>query len=111
MFDSKSPVMKAVGYTIIRFFALIIIISFGMPDFMSRIGMDNSIIALVNGQKVVLHGTVADNTPKAVQDKFKQRGYEVDGAVQPVKKILECRTAEENFQSKEGQQQDARQLR
>lgn len=43
--------------------------------------------------------------------KFKQRGYEVDGAVQPVKKILECRTAEENFQSKEGQQQDARQLR
>ncbi len=52
MFDSKSPVMKAVGYTIIGFFALIIIISFGMPDFMSRIGMDNSIIALVNGQKV-----------------------------------------------------------
>lgn len=68
-------------------------------------------VELVNGQKVVLHGAVADNTPKAVQDKFKQRGYEVDGAVQPVKKILECRTVEENFQSKEGQQQDARQLR
>ncbi|MBP4034331.1 hypothetical protein, partial [Aeromonas sp. PrichA-15] len=27
-------------------------------------------VELINGQKVVLHGTVADNTPKAVQDKF-----------------------------------------
>ncbi|HOO70356.1 MAG TPA: SurA N-terminal domain-containing protein [Spirochaetota bacterium] len=52
MFDSKSPVMKIVGYTIIGFFGLIIIISFGMPDFITRLGLDNSIIATVNGQKV-----------------------------------------------------------
>ena len=52
MFDSKSPVVKAVGYFIISFFALIIIISFGMPDFISRLGLDNSIVAVVNGQKV-----------------------------------------------------------
>jgi hypothetical protein len=52
MFDTKSPVMKAARYGIITFFALIIIISFGMPDFISRLGMDNSIIAVVNGQKI-----------------------------------------------------------
>ncbi|HPI88116.1 MAG TPA: SurA N-terminal domain-containing protein [Spirochaetota bacterium] len=44
--------MKIVGYTIIGFFGLIIIISFGMPDFITRLGLDNSIIATVNGQKV-----------------------------------------------------------
>jgi hypothetical protein len=52
MFDSKSPIVKTVGYGIIGFFVLIIIISFGMPDFMTKIGMDDSIIAMVNGQKV-----------------------------------------------------------
>jgi len=52
MFDSKSPVVKVVGYIIIGFFALIIIISFGMPDFISRLGLDQSTIAVVNGEKV-----------------------------------------------------------
>ena len=52
MFDSKSPVVKIVGYIIIGFFGLIIIISFGMPDFISRMGLDESIVASVNGEKV-----------------------------------------------------------
>ena len=52
MFDSKSPFVKAIGYIIISFFALIIIISFGMPDFMSRLGQNPNIIANVNGEKV-----------------------------------------------------------
>lgn len=52
MFDSKSPVVKVVGYLIIGFFALIIIISFGMPDFITDLSMDSSTIAIVNGQKV-----------------------------------------------------------
>jgi len=52
MFDSKSPVVKIVGYAIIGFFLLIIIISFGMPDFISRMSMDKSVAAVVNGQKV-----------------------------------------------------------
>lgn len=66
---------------------------------------------LVNGQRVVLHGTVADSTPQAVQDKFKQKGYEVNGVVQPVLKLLECQPLGDKFQSKEGQEQDASQLR
>lgn len=52
MFDSKSPVIKIGGYIIVGFFVLIIIISFGMPDFMSRIGLDKSTVAVVNGEKI-----------------------------------------------------------
>ncbi|HNR89560.1 MAG TPA: SurA N-terminal domain-containing protein [Spirochaetota bacterium] len=52
MFDSKSPVVKVVGYIILGFLTLIIIISFGMPDFMSRLGVDQSTIAVVNGEKI-----------------------------------------------------------
>lgn len=52
MFDSNSPAMKVVGYILIGFFALIIIISFGMPDFISRIGKDPTTIARVNGEPV-----------------------------------------------------------
>lgn len=52
MFDSRSPVVKIAGYAIVGFFVLIIIISFGMPDFMSRLGMDKSIVAVVNGEKI-----------------------------------------------------------
>ncbi|BBU03269.1 MULTISPECIES: TapY2 family type IVa secretion system protein [Aeromonas] len=66
---------------------------------------------LANGQLVVLHGSMTDSSPQAVHEKFKQRGYEIDGTVQPVKTLLECRPLGETFQSKEGQRQDARQLR
>ena len=52
MFDSKSPFMKIVGYILIGFFALIIIISFGMPDFMSRLGKNSMYIATVNGEHI-----------------------------------------------------------
>jgi len=52
MFDSKSPIVKYVGYFIIGFFLLIIIISFGMPDFMSRLGLDQSTVGTVNGEKI-----------------------------------------------------------
>ncbi len=52
MFDSKSPVVKIVSYAITGFFVLIIVISFGMPDFISRMGLDQSVIAIVNGEKV-----------------------------------------------------------
>jgi hypothetical protein len=52
MFDSKSPIVKIVSYAITGFFVLIIVISFGMPDFISRMGMDPSVIAVVNGEKV-----------------------------------------------------------
>ncbi|MNT61448.1 hypothetical protein D3C72_1990970 [compost metagenome] len=68
-------------------------------------------VELVNGQKVVLHGTVTDSSQQAVQEKFKQRGYEVNGVVQPVLKLLECLPSGDKFQSKEGRQQDASQLR
>lgn len=68
-------------------------------------------VELANGQRVVLHGTVNDTSPQAVQEKFEQRGYEVNGTVVPVLKLLECRPAGDKFQSKEGQQQDSIQLR
>jgi hypothetical protein len=52
MFDSKSPLIKIVSYAITGFFVLIIVISFGMPDFISRMGLDQSVVAVVNGEKV-----------------------------------------------------------
>jgi hypothetical protein len=52
MFDSKSPVVKVISYAITGFFVLIIIISFGMPDFLSRMGLDQAVIAIVNGEKL-----------------------------------------------------------
>lgn len=52
MFDSKSPIVKYVGYVIIGFFLLIIIISFGLPDFVSRLGMDQNTVATVNGEQI-----------------------------------------------------------
>mgnify|MGYP001557349732 CR=1 FL=1 len=52
MFHSKSPIVKYVGYVIIGFFGLIITVSFGMPDFMSRLGMDRSTVAVINGEKI-----------------------------------------------------------
>ncbi|OHD66361.1 MAG: hypothetical protein A2176_07725 [Spirochaetes bacterium RBG_13_51_14] len=52
MFDSKSPIVKIVSYAITGFFVLIIVISFGMPDFLSRMGMDQSVIAVVNNERV-----------------------------------------------------------
>lgn len=52
MLKSNSPIIKFTGYFIIGFFLLVIIISFGMPDFVSRMGMDKSTIAVVNGEKI-----------------------------------------------------------
>lgn len=66
---------------------------------------------LANGQRVVLHGSVTESSPQAVQEKFKQRGYEVNGVIQPVLKLLECQQLGDPFLSKEGRQQDAIQLR
>ncbi len=51
MFDEKSVVSKYVGYLLIGFFLLIIILSFGMPD-VSGCNTDGTSIAVVNGQKI-----------------------------------------------------------
>lgn len=52
MFDTKHPVIKVAGYIIVGFFVLIIIISFGMPDFLSRMGLDQNTVAKVNGEVI-----------------------------------------------------------
>lgn len=52
MFESKSPMVKIGSYVIMGFLTIIIIISFGMPDFMSRMGLDQSTVAVVNGEKI-----------------------------------------------------------
>ncbi len=52
MFDAKHPVIKIGGYVIIGFFTLIIVISFGMPDFISRMGGDENTVAIVNGEPI-----------------------------------------------------------
>lgn len=52
MFDSKTSFVKITGYIIMGFLTLIIIISFGMPDFISRMGLDHNSIADVNGESI-----------------------------------------------------------
>lgn len=52
MFESKSPIVRIGAYIIIGFFTLIIVISFGMPDFMTKLGMDDNVVAVINGEKI-----------------------------------------------------------
>jgi hypothetical protein len=52
MFDSKSPVVKITGYIVMGFITIVIIISFGMPDFISRMGFDQNTVVEVNGDGV-----------------------------------------------------------
>ncbi|MFH0974283.1 MAG: SurA N-terminal domain-containing protein [Spirochaetota bacterium] len=52
MFESKSPMVRVGAYIIIGFFTLIIIISFGMPDFMTKLGMDDNVVAIIDGEKI-----------------------------------------------------------
>lgn len=52
MIKSKSLIVKVGGYIIIGFFTLIIVISFGMPTFMSRMGLDANTLAVVNGDQI-----------------------------------------------------------
>jgi hypothetical protein len=52
MFESKSPVIRIGAYIIIGFFTLIIVISFGMPDIMSKLNMNENVAAIVNGHKI-----------------------------------------------------------
>ncbi|MGB6187983.1 MAG: TapY2 family type IVa secretion system protein [Aeromonas molluscorum] len=68
-------------------------------------------VELASGQRVVLRGTMGDASPIAIQGKFKEKGYEVNGVIQPVIKVLECRPVGDVFQSKEAKLQDANQLR
>jgi len=51
MFTSKSPVVKIVGYILLGFFVLVIIIAFGMPEAPMG-GRDPQVLAIVNGKKV-----------------------------------------------------------
>ncbi len=52
MFDSKNVISKYVGYFLVGFFLLIIILSFGMPDLGLNCGSDPTSVAVVNGQRV-----------------------------------------------------------
>ncbi|HNX60776.1 MAG TPA: SurA N-terminal domain-containing protein, partial [Spirochaetota bacterium] len=48
----KNPILKIGAYIIMGFFTLIIIISFGMPDFLSRMNRDQNTAAIVNGTPI-----------------------------------------------------------
>ena len=52
MFDQKNVISKYVGYFLIGFFLLIIILSFGMPDLGLNCGIDRSTVAVVNREKI-----------------------------------------------------------
>ena len=52
MFDQKNIISKYVGYFLIGFFLLIIILSFGMPDLGLNCGTDPSTVAVVNRERI-----------------------------------------------------------
>jgi hypothetical protein len=52
MFDSKSPIVKIGSYIVIGFFVLIIIFMFTVSDFMLKWGMNDNVVATVNGEKI-----------------------------------------------------------
>ncbi len=96
MFDYKSKFMKIVGYIIIAFFALIIIISFGMPDFMSRMGLDKTIVAKVNGESVHYLDFIRyrDSNPRFAQFKNKNMNDLILNSY--IGEILMLQTAKQN---------------
>lgn len=78
MFDSRSTIVKVGGYVIIGFFTLIIIISFGVPDYMSSLGDTENIVANINGESIHIldYLRFRDNTArryKGMPDKQKRR--------------------------------------
>ncbi len=52
MFDSKNTMAKYVGYTLIGFFLLIVVYSFGMPDQGFNCGADRDTALNINGEKI-----------------------------------------------------------
>lgn len=95
MFDSKSPVIKIGGYVIIGFFTLIIIISFGVPDFVSKMGEDENVAATVNGEKIYridflrYRDRVAGRIPDA--NKKEMQRYILDDLISRVMVIQKAR--------------------
>jgi parvulin-like peptidyl-prolyl isomerase len=49
---SKAPIVRIGGYIIMGFLTVVIVISFGMPDFMSRLNVNQNVAALVNGEQI-----------------------------------------------------------
>ena len=47
MFDSRSKIIKIGGYLIIGVFILIMVIAFGMPDFLSSMSNDENKIRIL----------------------------------------------------------------
>ena len=50
--NAKHPFIRIGGWIIMGFLTLVIVISFGMPDFLSRINIDQNVAAIVNGKKI-----------------------------------------------------------
>lgn len=56
-------------------------------------------VELASGQRVVLQGTMGTR-PHGNTGKFKGKGYEVNGVIQPVNKVLECLPLGRSFSRK-----------
>jgi len=52
MINSKSPIIKYIGYGIISLFVAIIVISFGMPAVLPELTQDRNTVASINGEKI-----------------------------------------------------------
>ncbi len=80
MFESKSPIVKIVSYIVIGFFVLIIIFMFTVTDFMMKWGMDDNVVATVNGEKIYridfvrfrerMSGRIKDTGSKEAQEQI-----------------------------------------
>ena len=50
--NAKHPFIRIGGWIVMGFLTVVIIISFGMPDFLSRMNMDQNVAAVVNGKQI-----------------------------------------------------------
>ncbi len=72
---SEFSFKKVGGYILIGFFVVIIVISFGMPDFLSRMGGgEQGAVVVINGQRIqgLEYVRFRDNLPKEVQEQIKK---------------------------------------
>lgn len=76
MAKSEITFTKMVWYVVIGFFMLIIVISFGMPDFLSHLGSEQNTVAEVNGERIqsLEYVRFRDNMPENEETKKMSSG-------------------------------------
>ena len=68
-------------------------------------------VELDNGKKVVLQSPVKGSNQSEIYLNFKKKGFEMDGQLLMVRRVVECQPTEQPFSQEAARQQEASQPR